>query len=210
MAFSALIDQLIETLRQCLPGVGPKTAQRMAFHLLERDRNRGQLLAQVISDAMKKIGHCKQCRTWSETEVCKLCTNFHRDPSLLCIVETPADIFAIEQTGIYRGYYFVLMGHLSPLDGIGPDEIGIEQLHQRINQSDIQEIILATSHTIEGEVTANYIIESIQHLNLKTSRIAHGIPSGGELEFIDSRTLADALACRTLCLNKSSDIIDNK
>ena len=197
MTISPLIEQLIEALRQCLPGVGPKTAQRMAFHLLERDRTQGQHLAGTIDTAMKNIGHCKQCRTWSETETCKLCANTSRDHTSLCIVETPADVLAIEQTSIYRGYYFVLMGRLSPLDGIGPEEIGINELYQRVNNADIKEIILATGHTVEGEATAHYITEIINPLHLKISRIAHGVPSGGELEFIDSRTLTDALASRT-------------
>jgi recombination protein RecR len=197
MNMSPLFDQLVTALQQYLPGVGPRTAQRMALRLLERDRNQGIYLAKIIDQAMLQIGHCQQCRIWSETDVCQLCKNLNRDPSLLCIVETPADVFAIEQTNIYSGYYFVLMGHLSPLDGMGPEEIGIKQLLERINTS-VQEIILATSHTVEGEATAHYITEIMRPLHIKVTRIAHGIPSGGELEFIDSRTLANALVCRTL------------
>ena len=199
---SPLLDQLIDALRQCLPGVGPKTAQRMAFHLLERDRNRGQQLAHVIKQSMQHIGHCKQCRTWCEKPLCKICENLNRDQNLLCIVETPADLFAVEQTGIYRGLYFVLMGHLSPLDGIGPNEIGINQLLDYLKQANICEIIFATSNTNEGEATANYITDLIKPLSIKISRIAHGVPSGGELEFIDSRTLRDALSSRILYENK--------
>jgi recombination protein RecR len=197
MNISPLFDQLTTALQQYLPGVGPKTAQRMALRLLEYDRNQGMHLAQIIDQAMRQIGQCQKCRIWSETEICKLCKNLNRDPTLLCIVETPADVFAIEQTSIYSGYYFVLMGHLSPLDGIGPEEIGMKQLSQRTN-TNVQEIILATSHTVEGEATAHYITETMKPFHIKISRIAHGIPSGGELEFIDSRTLANALINRIL------------
>lgn len=196
MNISPLFDQLTEALQQYLPGVGPKTAQRMTLHLLERDRNQGIYLAKTIDQAMRQIGHCQHCRIWSETEICKLCKNPNRDPTILCVVETPADVFAIEQTSVYSGYYFVLMGHLSPLDGIGPKEIGVTQLSQQVN-ANVQEIILATSHTIEGEATARYITEIVKPLHIKISRIAHGIPSGGELESIDSRTLANALVSRT-------------
>jgi len=197
MAFSPLIDQLIDSLR-CLPGVGPKTAQRMAFYLLNHNRDQGLQLSQSLDHAMKQVGHCNQCRTFSETELCQLCTNSKRDVQLLCIVETPADILAIEQTGVYRGYYFALMGRLSPLDGIGSDEIGIPQLRTRLSDNHIKEVIIATSHTIEGEATAHYISEIVKPLNLKLSRIAHGVPLGGELEFVDSGTLADALADRVI------------
>lgn len=196
MAFSPLTHKLIESLR-CLPGVGPKTAQRMAFHLLDRGRDKGLCLAQTINQALQQIGFCASCRTFSETETCKICDNLSRDNSVLCIVETPADIVAIEQTAVFRGYYFVLMGHLSPLDGIGPKELGMEQLQQRLQNSEIKEIIVATSHTVEGEATAYYISEMAKPLNIKVSRIAQGIPLGGELEFVDSRTLAGALTSRT-------------
>lgn len=195
MSFSPLTNQLIDALR-CLPGVGPKTAQRMAFHLLERDRENGKHLSEIIHQAMNKIGHCEKCRTFSETPLCNICQNPKRDPSLICLVETPADILAIEQTHIYQGLYFVLMGHLSPLDGIGPDELGLNILQKQLTESPIKEIILATSHTVEGEATAHYIKELIKPFNMKISRIAHGIPMGGELEYIDSRTLADALMDR--------------
>ena len=195
MIFSPLIDQLIESLR-CLPGVGPKTAQRMAFYLLEQHRDKGIHLSQSIEKAMTNIKHCQKCRTFSETETCALCASTKRDPKLLCIVETPADVIAIEQTGVFRGYYFVLMGHISPLDGIGPEKLGFDLLQSRLTNSEISEIIIATNHTIEGEATAHYITELVKALKIKTSRIAHGIPLGGELEYVDSGTLADALAGR--------------
>jgi len=195
MDFSPLTNKLIQALR-CLPGVGPKTAQRMAFHLLDHNRENGKHLAQTIDQAIQQIGHCNTCRTFSETETCKLCDNTNRDPNLLCIVETPADIVAIEQTAAFRGRYFVLMGHLSPLDGIGPNELGLEQFQRRLQTTDIKEIIIATNHTVEGEATAYYIAELAKPFKIKTSRIAHGIPLGGELGFTDSRTIASALANR--------------
>jgi recombination protein RecR len=197
MDFSPLTNQLIQALR-CLPGVGPKTAQRMAFHLLDRERENGKYLAQIIDQAMQHIGYCQNCRTFSETDICKLCANKSRNPNLLCIVETPADIVAIEQTASFSGHYFVLMGHLSPLDGIGPNELGMEQLKQRLSETKIEEIIIATNHTVEGEATAYYIAELAKPFGIKTSRIAHGVPLGGELEFVDSRTIAEALNHRTL------------
>lgn len=196
MEFSPLTNKLIQALR-CLPGVGPKTAQRMAFHLLDRERENGKYLAQTINQAMQNIGYCKTCRTFSETDICKLCANPSRNPNLLCVVETPADIVAIEQTASFSGHYFVLMGHLSPLDGIGPNELGMEQLKQRL-QNNIEETIIATNHTVEGEATAYYIAELAKPFGIKTSRIAHGVPLGGELEFVDSRTIAEALSRRTL------------
>ena len=195
MHFSPLLEQLIEALR-CLPGVGPKTAQRMAFQLLERGREKGKHLAKVIASAMQDIQHCEHCRTFSETPLCKLCAATTRDTTLICIVESPADIAAIEQMGHYRGLYFVLMGHLSPLDGIGPEELGIQQLIRRINAMPIQEAILATNPTVEGEATAHYISELIKSHSIKVTRIAHGVPLGGELEYIDSGTLAHAFAGR--------------
>jgi len=196
MEFSPLTQKLIQALR-CLPGVGPKTAQRMAFHLLDRERENGKYLAQTIDQAMQYIGYCKTCRTFSETDTCKLCANPSRNSNLLCVVETPADIVAIEQTASFSGHYFVLMGHLSPLDGIGPNELGMEQLKQCL-QNNIEEIIIATNHTVEGEATAYYIAELAKPFGIKTSRIAHGVPLGGELEFVDSRTIAEALSRRTL------------
>lgn len=191
-----LIDQLIHAFR-CLPGVGPKTAQRMAFHLLERNRHGGHHLANILKTAMSEIEHCSRCRTLSETSVCPLCNNLSRDKSLLCIIETPADVFAIEQTGYYRGYYFVLMGHLSPIDGIGPKELGIDQLIARLNEGEIQEIILATNPTVEGEATAHYIAELSKNRQIRCSRIAYGVPIGGELEYVDGGTLRRALEGRS-------------
>lgn len=197
---SPLIQQLIQALR-CLPGVGPRSAQRMAMYLLERDRERGLNLAQVLQQTLTQVGHCQSCRTFSETALCDLCQSANRDSSLLCIVETPADVIAIEQISSYRGLYFVLMGRLSPLDGIGPNEIGIEILLERIAQQNIKEIILATNSTVEGEATAHYIANLVKNRNIKCSRIAHGIPMGGELEYLDGGTLARALAARTVIDN---------
>lgn len=196
MNFSPLTNKLIDALR-CLPGVGPKTAQRMAFHLLDRDRENGKYLAQTIDQAMRQVGYCQTCRTFSETDTCKLCANPTRDSSLLCIVETPADIVAIEQTAAYQGRYFVLMGHLSPLDGIGPNELGMEQLERHLQNNQIKEIIIATNHTAEGEATAYYIVELAKPFKIKISRIAYGVPLGGELEYVDSRTIAGAINNRT-------------
>lgn len=195
MQFSPLLEQLIDALR-CLPGVGPKTAQRMAFQLLERGREQGSHLAKTLQTAMQEIKHCLNCRTFSETDYCRLCQSPHRDPALLCIVESPADIVAVEQMGTYRGLYFVLMGHLSPLDGIGPDDLGIKQLTQLFNKQIVKEVILATNPTVEGEATAHYISELIKPYSIKATRIAHGVPLGGELEYIDSGTLAHAFAGR--------------
>lgn len=195
MHCSPLLEQLIEALR-CLPGVGPKTAQRMAFQLLERGREKGKHLAKTLLDAMHAINHCKKCRTFSENEFCKLCQSKVRDASLLCIVESPADIVAIEQMGNFRGFYFVLMGHLSPLDGIGPEDLGIQQLASLLTDPLLKEIILATNPTVEGEVTAHYLSELIKPYPIKVTRIRHGVPLGGELEYIDSGTLAHAFAGR--------------
>ncbi len=202
MTFSPLLDQLIQGLR-CLPGVGPKSAQRMAFHLLERDRDGGKHLADALLQALEHVGHCRLCRTFSEDELCLLCRHQGRELHKLCIVETPADLLAIEQTGTYRGRYFVLLGHLSPLDGIGPEDIGLPALQQRITQEAIQEIILAMSTTVEGEATAHYITEMIKGVKTSISRIAHGIPLGGDLEYIDSRTLAHAFESRLLLSSSS-------
>ncbi len=195
MEYSPLLMQLIEALR-ALPGVGPKTAQRMAFQLLERGREKGLHLAAVLQHAMQSIQHCKQCRTFSENEYCKLCQSPLRDSSLLCIVESPADIVAMEQMGHYHGIYFVLMGHLSPLDGIGPEHLGIDQLTSLISKQTIKEVILATNPTVEGEVTAHYLSERIKPYAIKVTRIAHGVPIGSELEYIDSGTLAHAFLGR--------------
>jgi recombination protein RecR len=195
MQCSLLLEQLIEALR-CLPGVGPKTAQRMAFQLLERGRDKGKHLANTLLKALEEIHHCQQCQTFSEHTLCTLCRSPQRDPHLLCIVESPSDVMAIEQTGTYRGLYFVLMGHLSPLDGIGPEELGINLLIPRLAKQSIQEVILATNPTVEGEATAHYLSQCIKQFAIKVTRIAHGVPLGGELEYIDTGTLAHALAGR--------------
>ena len=195
MAFSPLLDQLIGSLRR-LPGVGPKSAQRMAFHLLERDRDGASALSAALARAVEEVGHCRDCHTLSELEQCGICGDSRRDRSLLCIVESPADVLAFEQSGGYRGLYFVLMGHLSPIDGIGPGEIGIDRLLQRLDEDPIGEVILATNPTVEGEATAYYITEQVRARGLVVSRIAHGVPLGGELEYVDSGTLAHALSGR--------------
>ena len=190
----SLLDQLIDAFT-CLPGIGPKSAQRMTFYLLERNRNGGEKLGHTLLKAMNQIQHCQQCRNFCEQAICQICSNLKRDHSQLCIVETPADVLAIEQTG-YRGYYFVLMGHLSPLDGIGPKEIGMDLLKDRLQDIELEEIILATNPTIEGEATAHYIAELAKNHTKSISRIAHGVPLGGELEYIDGGTLSHALNYR--------------
>lgn len=195
MAYTPLLEQLILAFR-CLPGVGPKSAQRMAFHLLERNRSGGLNLSKTLEQAIQQIGHCECCRTLSETPLCNLCNNPNRDLSLLCVVESPADVLAIEQTGYYRGHYFVLMGRLSPLDGIGPEELGIDQFIQRLAINKPQEVILATNPTVEGEATAHYLAELIKQHNIQATRIAHGVPIGSDLEYIDGNTLTRALAGR--------------
>lgn len=195
MRFSPLLEQLIESLR-CLPGVGQKTAQRMALQLLTRGRENGKRLANNLLDAMNNIQHCQTCRIFSETDQCDICLSQLRDNTLLCIVENPIDVSALEQTASFRGKYFVLLGHLSPLDGIGPDEIGISQLRNRFATEDIKEVILATNPTVEGEATAHYISELAKQHNIKVTRIAHGVPMGSELEYIDSSTLARAFVGR--------------
>ena len=195
MSQSPLLLQLIEALR-CLPGVGPKSAQRMAFHLLERDREGAMKLSRVLQQAVENIGHCKRCRTLSEDETCSLCADPGRDHGLICIVETPADVLALEQATDFRGNYFVLMGHLSPLDGIGPAELGLDAFEKRLQQGGVSEIILATNHTVEGETTAHYISQMAEEYGIQATRLAQGIPLGGELEYIDSSTLAHAFSGR--------------
>ena len=195
MDFSPLIQQLIEDLR-CLPGVGPKSAQRMAFQLLEHDREGAKRLAHSLLQACDRIGHCTSCRTLSESEVCSICANPKRDHSVLCIVETPSDIRAIEQATDFKGLYFVLMGHLSPIDGIGPQQLGLDQLEQRLQDDTIQEVILATNPTVEGEATAHYLSELTRSYHKKPTRIAHGVPIGGELEYVDMGTLSHAFSGR--------------
>ena len=191
-----LIGQLIEALR-CLPGVGPKSAQRMAYHMLERDREGARQLAEVLNEAVDKVGHCQQCRTLSEAALCNLCASQKRERSLLCIVESPIDVQAIMQATDYRGLFFVLMGHLSPLDGIGPEDIGLDELAKRLDEGEVIEVILATNPTVEGEATAHYIAEMVKRRKIKVTRIAHGVPMGGELEFVNSSTLSQAFTGRS-------------
>lgn len=196
MQSSPLLEILMESLR-CLPGVGPKSAQRMAFHLLQRDRSGGMRLAQALTRAMSEIGHCQQCRTFTEKDVCTICDNARRQENgIVCVVESPADIQAIEQTGQFAGRYFVLMGHLSPLDGIGPEDIGLDVLEQRLQHETLTEVILATNPTVEGEATANYIAALCRQYGVDATRIAHGVPVGGELELVDGTTLSHSLAGR--------------
>lgn len=195
MSLSPLLLQLIEALR-CLPGVGPKSAQRMAFHLLERDRRGGSNLSNALQQAVEHIGHCSKCRTLSEDDVCQFCIDPRRNDELLCIVETPADVLAIDQATDFKGRYFVLMGHLSPLDGIGPAELGLDILEQRFRQGGIRELILATNPTVEGETTAHYLSGMAAEYSIESTRLAHGIPLGGELEYIDGGTLAHAFSGR--------------
>ena len=196
MKFSPLVQELIDSLK-CLPGVGAKSAQRMAFHLLERNRKGGSKLSQTLGQAMEHIGHCQQCRNFTEEALCDICQSPKRKiATQLCIVETPADVIAIEQTGEFQGRYFVLMGHLSPLDGIGPDDLGLDVLEKQLATGQFSEVILATNPTVEGEATAHFIGEKAKTIGVKVSRIAHGVPLGGELEYIDGGTLALAFASR--------------
>jgi recombination protein RecR len=190
-----MVDRLVEALR-CLPGVGPKSAQRMALHLLERDREGARRLAQALEEAIERVGHCRRCRNLSEQELCGICASLNRETSELCVVESPADVLAIEQSGVHRGLYFVLMGRLSPLDGIGPEELGLELLERRFGEGEVKEVILATNPTVEGETTAHYIAELARRHGVRPTRIAHGVPLGGELEYVDGTTLSRALSER--------------
>ena len=192
---TSLLEELMDALR-CLPGVGAKSAQRMAFHLLERDREGAKRLSYVIAESLEKIGHCRSCRNFSETDVCQICANPRRDAHVLCVVESPADMLAVEQAAHYRGLYFVLMGRLSPLDGIGPSDIGLDILENRFSAGDISEVILATNPTVEGEATAHFISNLAKKYQISVSRIAHGVPLGGELEYVDSGTLSRAFEGR--------------
>ncbi|MCB1827689.1 MAG: recombination protein RecR [Coxiellaceae bacterium] len=194
--FSPLTQQLIDALR-CLPSVGPKSAQRMAFELLsENGQAKGLQLSNTLKMAIENVGNCERCQTYTEETLCNLCQNQKRNANLLCIVETPADIIAIEQANMYSGLYFVLHGHLSPLDGIGPKEIGIPKLLERIEKEAIEEVILATNPTMEGKATASYIVSQVNPKVTKCTRIAHGVPLGGELEYLDSGTLTHAFYSR--------------
>ena len=193
--YSSLLRQLIEALK-CLPGVGQKSAQRMAFHLLQRDSEGARSLAETLSIALDRIGNCERCRMLSEESLCAYCASERRDSAVLCVVETPADLFAIEQAGIYGGRYFVLMGHLSPIDGIGPTELGLDLLAQRLGEGGVEELVLATSVTVEGDATAHLLGQMARQHGVRASRIAYGVPVGGELEFIDSGTLSRAFKGR--------------
>jgi recombination protein RecR len=194
MSESALLLELIDALR-CMPGIGKKSAQRITYHLLQRNRDGARKLSRALLEAMDNIGHCERCRTFSEDRICALCQSHKRERTLLCIVESPADVYVVEEAG-FRGMYFVLMGHLSPLDGIGPDDLGLDKLEQLLEEGEIEEVILATSTTVEGEATAHYISEMVHKRKLRVSRIAHGVPMGGELEYVDSSTLSHAIAGR--------------
>jgi len=192
----SLLEQLIDALR-VLPGVGQKSAQRMAYHLLERQRDGGVRLSNALADAMERIGHCRRCRDFSETETCPTCANGSRDAHLLCVVESPADRLAIEQATGFRGHYFVLQGRLSPLDGIGPRELGLDQLVQRLGEGEVKELIVATNPTVEGEATAHYLAQLARAQGVQPSRLAHGVPLGGELEYVDRGTLSHAFGSRS-------------
>lgn len=196
MKFSPLVQELILAFK-CLPGVGAKSAQRMAFHLLERNRVGGEKLSDALINAMQNVQHCRQCRNFTELELCDICDNPRRsEQGQLCVVESPADVIAIEQTGEFQGRYFVLMGHLSPIDGIGPEDIGLDILEQQLSENSLNEVILATNPTVEGEATAHFIAELAKKHEVNVSRIAHGVPVGGELEFVDGNTLSHALSGR--------------
>ena len=191
MSYSPLLVRLIDGLR-CMPGVGQKSAQRIAFHLLERDRDGAGNLSSALADAVTGIGHCSRCRMFTEQELCSICSASGRDATLLCVVESPADVMAIEDATGFRGMYFVLMGHLSPLDGIGPEELGLAGLEEWLGGGEVVELIIATNPTVEGDATAHYLADMAKRLKVKASRIAHGVPLGGELEFVDGGTLAHA------------------
>ena len=189
------LERLVEALR-VLPGVGPRSAQRMAYYLLQRDRNGAEQLARALTDALSRVRHCAHCNNYTEDEICLLCRSPRRDRTQLCVVETPADLAMVEQTSAYAGMYFVLMGRLSPLDGVGPRDIGLEKLLARATAGEISEVVLATNFTNEGEATAHYIAELLRSRNVRVSRIARGVPLGGELEYVDAGTLSQALLDR--------------
>ena len=191
MSYSPLLMRLIETLR-CMPGVGQKSAQRIAFHLLERDRSGAGELSKALADAVSGIGHCSRCRMLTEHDLCNVCAASGRDAAQLCVVESPADVMAVEDATGYRGQYFVLMGHLSPLDGIGPEELGIDLLESRLADGTVDELIIATNPTVEGDATAHFLGDLAGRHGVQASRIAHGVPLGGELEYVDGGTLSHA------------------
>lgn len=193
--FSNLVDKLIAALR-VMPGVGPKSAQRIAFQLLERDREGALRLAEALREAVEGVQRCRRCRMLSDDEICGICASSSRDAALLCVVESPADVMAVEQYTGYRGYYYVLMGRLSPLDGVGPEELGLDRLEERFTEGEVSEVILATNPTVEGEATAHYISQLAHDRNIRVTRIAHGVPIGGELEYVDGGTLSHAFSGR--------------
>lgn len=195
MEQSPAIELLKQALRR-LPGIGPKSAQRMVLYLLERDREGAKQIVQALDNALEKVGHCSRCNNLSEQKVCEICESPRRDHSMLCVVESPADLISLEQSGVYNGTYFVLMGHLSPLDGIGPDELGIARLEAVMDESNLKEIVLATNLTVEGEATAHFISELANQRGIRATRIAYGVPVGGELEYVDGGTLARAFTGR--------------
>jgi recombination protein RecR len=204
MSSSPALDALIDALT-CLPGIGRKSAQRMALYLLEKNREGASTLAERLTAALERVGHCEQCRNFSDQPLCAICSSHKRNQRLLCIVETPADVLAIESAGSFDGRYFVLMGRLSPLDGIGPEQLGLDLLEQQMKSLAIDEIILATNPTMEGEITARYIADLAARQDIVTSRIAHGIPMGGELEFVDSSTLSQAFSGRQKIITAEKD-----
>ena len=192
------LEQLIESLR-CLPGVGPRSALRMAYYLLQRDRKGANGLALALSEALETVGHCQLCNNFSEQSICSICVAEKRENSLLCVVEMPTDVMMLEQTQSYNGLYFVLMGRLSPLDGVGPKEIHLDKLLKRAQDGIVKEVILATNYTVEGEATAHYISELLKAKNIAVSRIARGLPMGGEIEYVDAGTLSHAIVGRNPC-----------
>ena len=193
---SPLVDSLIESI-QCLPGVGPKSAQRMVLHLLEREREGGKLLSEALSLALESVGQCRQCRIFSEDELCSICKNEKRDKQVVCVVESVSDVFAIEQSNQFRGKYFILHGHLSPIDDIGPEQLGLNQLFLLVRSEEIREMILATNSTLEGEATAHFIYDSLKDIeNLNLTKLAQGVPLGGELEYVDRGTIMHAFSGR--------------
>ncbi len=196
MSFTPRLQALLSALR-CLPGVGPKSAQRIAFHLLDKDRDGASMLVDALRSALDGVGLCERCRMFAEERLCPLCADPKRDATTICVVETPADVVAIEESGGFRGLYFVLMGRLSPLDGIGPDQLGTDLLRRELDEGRIHELILATSATVEGEATAAYLAGIATQRGVRATRIAHGVPMGGELEYVDGSTLSLAIAART-------------
>ena len=194
---SPSLDELIASLK-CLPGVGQKSAQRMALHLLEREQEGARRISAAISNAIDNVKHCQRCRNFSDEEVCEICNDAGRDQGTVCVVETPADVLAVESSAAYRGRYFVLLGRLSPLDGYGPGQLGLDELENQLSEGGVQEVILATSATVEGDITAQYIADFAARLGIRSSRLARGIPIGGELEFVDSGTLSKALSGRQI------------